>query len=139
MENIKKIFNNHFKNWDIQFPENDMNDRKNGFINKAGWLIQYCFGKENGIEYLDYYSSHRMTDDDHIRIYENGETKTLETFRISYLTDTPEPEPIKSQRLKEFGKEAFEKHNKEVAEILVNKGFNKFTINMTLNAGLADV
>jgi len=138
MEKIKLLFENYFEDWEIELPIDDMKERKSGFIKKGGWLIQYCFGKENDLEYMDYYSTHRMTSDDHVRIYENGEKKSLETFRSGYLTDTPEPEPIKSQKLKEFGKEAFEKYNKEVAEILINKGFNKFTINMTLNAGLVD-
>jgi hypothetical protein len=138
MDKIIEYFNKNFINWGIELPQNDIIERMNGFINKKGWLIQYCFGIEDGLEYLDYYSSHRMTSDEHIRIYENGKTKTLEYFWISYLTDCTDPEPIKSQKLKERGKEAFEKHNKEVAEILIKKGFNKFTINMTLNAGLVD-
>jgi len=138
MNNIKKSFSKYFENWSIEISQNDINERKNGYINKSGWLIQYCFGNENDIEYLDYYASHRMTNDRHIRIYENGEIKNLPTLRESYLVDTPEPEPIKSQKLKENGKEAFEKYNKEVSEMLINKGFNKFTINMTLNAGLVD-
>ena len=138
MEKIVNIFNNYFRRWNITLPENNIKERLSGFISESGWLIQYCFGKEDDKEYLDFYSSHRMTDDDHIRIYENGEKKDLPTFKIGYLVDCLDQEPIRSQRLIEHGKEAVEEHNKKVTDLLIQKGFNKFTINMTLNAGILD-
>jgi len=136
MEKIENIFNNCFKRWNITLPKDNIKKRLSGFISESGWLIQYCFGKEDNKEYLDFYSSHRMTGDDHIRIYENGEKKDLPTFKIGYLVDCPDPEPLRSLRLKEHGKEAVEEYNKKVADLLIQKGFNKFTINMTLNAGI---
>jgi hypothetical protein len=136
MDLIKNIFDNYFSNWNIKLSKETMEKRLNGFIKDSGWLIQYCFGIENDIEYLDFYATHRMTGDDHIRIYENGNTKNLPVFKIGYLVDCPDPEPIRSKKLKEEGKEAFEKYNKEIAEMLIKKGFNKFTINMSLNSGI---
>ena len=131
MDKIENIFEKTFSNWNIKFPENN----ENGYIANKGWLIQYCFGEENGRKYFDYYATHRMTGDDHNRIYEDGQTDELPVYWSSYLTDTPEPEPIRSERLKKYEKEAFEEHNKSVTEMLINKGFTKFTINMIINAG----
>ena len=135
---LNEYFKERYKRWDIIIPIEDIKNKSSGYISKSGWLIQYCFGVENEIEYFDFFSTHRMTGDNHVRIYENGETKSLPVFKIGYLVDCADPEPIKSQKLKEQGKEAVDKYNKEVAELLLNKGFNKFTINMTLNAGLIE-
>ena len=131
MDKIRDFFEKTFSNWNIKFP--DTND--NGFITESGWLIQYCFGEKNGEKYFDYYATHRMTDDDHIRIYEDGHTENLPTYWSSYLTDTPEPEQIRSERLKKYGKEAYEEHNKSVTDMLIKKGFTRLTINMAINAG----
>jgi len=129
---LKKQFDNQFIHWNIELPENDLQNRKSGFIKKSGWTIQYCFGKENDMEYLDYYATHRMTNDRHIRIYQNGEEKELPALLEGYLSDTPEPEPQKTELLKKYGKEAFQKHNSEVKKLLLEKGFDKFSINMIL-------
>ena len=132
MDKIRNIFEKTFSKWNIKIPENN----ENGYIANTGWLIQYCFGEENGRKYFDYYAINRMTGDDHHRIYEDGHTDDLPVYWSSYLTDTPEPEQIRSERLKKYGKEAYEEHNKSVTKMLINKGFTKFTINMIMNAGL---
>ncbi|MDR0812342.1 MAG: hypothetical protein LBN23_08770 [Paludibacter sp.] len=132
MELIKEIFEKTFSHWEIKFPIEDLENQTAGYIQKAGWLIQYCFGIENDMNYLDYYAENHMTDPKHHRIYANGETKDLEYLWIGYLIDSEDPEPLKSQRLKEFGKEAYEKHNREVNRILTEKGFNRITINRAL-------
>lgn len=56
------------------------------------------------MEYLDFYATHRMTDDRHHRIYENGEVEDLPAFRTFYLVDSEEPELIKTERLKKTWK-----------------------------------
>lgn len=63
MRLIADTFSKHFSHWDITLPEKDLKKRSNGYIQKAGWLIQYCFGEDDKGEYLDYYAAHRMTDD----------------------------------------------------------------------------
>jgi len=66
-------FNKHFAHWDIIIPKENMKTRHGGYIQYKGWLIQYCFGKDKtDKEYLDYYAAHRMTDDSHRRIYDDG-------------------------------------------------------------------
>ena len=120
MELIKKKFDEYFSNWKIELPNENLNERLNGYIQLSGWLIQYCFGTENGIEYLDFYASHRMTNDRHVRIYANGEIIHLPAFWGFYNVDS---------------KEAYDKNNMKVTKLLIEKGFDKFTINMQLQSG----
>jgi hypothetical protein len=130
METIKNIFEHIYKNWNIILPKGKIEKRENGFIQKDGWLIQFCFGIEDGKEYMDYYSSHRMAGDAHERIYENGERKDLSYFLIGYAIDKDDPEQTK------INEEKYYEHNRRTAKELINKGFNKFTINMALETGI---
>ena len=127
---IKNIFEYEFKNWNITLPKENFDKREQGYIQQSGWLIQYCFGIEDGKEYMDYYSSHRMTDDNHVRLYDTGEKKGLSTFKIGHQVDPNDPEKTKL-----YKKEYFE-YNRKVAQELIDKGFSRFTINMTLQTGM---
>ena len=130
IELIANIFAKHFAHWKIILPEEDIKNRLSGYIQYGGWLIQYCFGKdETGNEYLDYYASHRMTDDSHVRIYEDGRKESLPAlYTFLLLSD----DPIKAKQLKD----EYEEHNHQVVKMLNEKGFDKFTINMLLHAGM---
>lgn len=129
MKEIADTFAKHFSHWQITLPEKNLKKRCSGFIHDAGWLIQYCFGEDENGEYLDYYATHRMTDDSHVRIYEDGEIEDLPTLEgLLLLSDDPE----EANKIRED----HDRHNREVVAILVNKGFDKFTINMYLNARL---
>lgn len=129
MKVIADIFANRFAHWDIILPEEDINSKRSGYIQKAGWLIQYCFGEDKTGEYLDYYAAHRMTDDSHIRIYANGQKESLPALCNWHLT-SEDPEEAKRWE------DEFYKRNQEIAEMLNKKGFTKFTINMFLSVGL---
>lgn len=77
MKLIADIFNKRFSHWKITLPEEDLNTKHSGRIKHAGWIIQYCFGKDKNGEYMDYYATHRMAPDLHVRIYVDGRKKTL--------------------------------------------------------------
>lgn len=122
-------FAKHFANWKINLPEEDLKNRNNGYIQNAGWLIQYCFGKDENGEYLDYYAAHRMTGDSHVRIHVDGKEESLPSLSSMYpISD----DPIEAKKLKD----EHDEHNRKVVEMLNEKGFNKFTINMFLSAGM---
>jgi len=126
MELIKNLFDKYFSHWNIDLPNKIVNERLNVYVNQEGWLIQYCFGVENGLEYMDFYAYHNMTNDSHIRIYENGETKDLPAYWSGYqLTNDGS------------GKRIYDEHNAEVTRLLIEKGFDQFTINMAISAGMA--
>lgn len=60
-------------------PPEHVRERKRGKIVEAGWAIWYLFGEDERGEYLDYYASHRMTNDRHLRIREDGAEEYLPT------------------------------------------------------------
>lgn len=129
MELIKDTFDSHFAHWEITLSEEDVVNRHSGYIQKAGWLIQYCFGKDEQGAYLDYYAAHRMTNDRHVRIYESGQAVDLPALLSMRLVSE---DPVEDKRLED----EYSRHNQQVAKMLVEKGFDKFTVNMYLHAGL---
>ncbi len=116
MKEIEDRFNAYFSKWDIRLSPEDVANRSQGKINKAGWAIWYQFGADEKGEYLDYYAAHRMTDDSHVRIYYNGEEEYLpaiESFRIC-SQDPEEDKRLEAEYLAE---------NRRVAQLLNEKGF----------------
>jgi hypothetical protein len=114
-----KFYNFSFFN--IKIPENSIDKRKSGCFEKDGWLIQFCFGKRDGKEYMDLYGSHRMTNDRHLRIYEDGSSEDLPAFPdLGYPYDPNDPGDKKKKE------EAFKKDINEIKELLNEKGFYPF-------------
>jgi len=129
-EKISRVFASAFSRWKLRIPRENLEREKAGFIQKEGWLVQYCFGRDENGGYLDYYAAHRMTSDDHIRIREDGSVENLPTMREFCIVPEGGDDGAAEKR--------FYDANRKVAEMLVAKGFDKFTINMALVAGLVD-
>ncbi|HEV2707291.1 MAG TPA: hypothetical protein VGV59_15325 [Pyrinomonadaceae bacterium] len=91
-DRIKQAFNEEFKSWNIVLPEDDLKERRRGSITKAGWSINYRFGREGGLEYLEYFATHRMTNDTLNRIYENGSREVVGYVQEFYAADDPQAE-----------------------------------------------
>lgn len=116
MRRIEAQFNESFRYWRIQLPREAVEHRRRGTIVEAGWTIWYLFGSDDSGEYLDYYSSHRMTNDSHVRIYADGRVEGLESlWEMRRSSDDPDEE----ERLKI----EFWEHNERVARLLEEKGF----------------
>jgi hypothetical protein len=116
MEKILSTFKETFSHWEIQLPAGSVANRSSGKIMKAGWCIWYLFGSDENGDYLDYYASHRMTDDRHVRIHIDGTCESLpaiETFRLC------SEDPLEDKRLDD----EFTSNNKKVSEMLQAKGF----------------
>jgi hypothetical protein len=113
---IKLDFARGFGLWHIALPEPDVVARRRGKICKGGWAIWYLFGEDEKGEYLDFYSAHRMTNDSHVRLYENGDPVSLpelKSFRIG--SHDPEVDArLKAEHLAE---------NRRVQALLQAKGF----------------
>ena len=77
MRRVKEIFDQRFQNWNIELPAEALEARRRGKICIRGWAIWYLFDEDDQGGYLDYYSSHRMTDDSHVRIYADGTIASL--------------------------------------------------------------
>ena len=116
MENAVSRFNTQFERWKICLPPEDVAQRKRGRIVKAGWAIWYMFGSDEQGEYLDFYASHRMTNDQHVRIYADGQGQLLPTISSMHGCSS---DPKENARLEaEYFAE-----NQRVAELLKVKGF----------------
>lgn len=129
---IVEIFNESFQRWEIRLPDDALISRQVGRIVKGGWAIWYLSGADATGEYLDYYASHRMTDDRHIRIRTDGTREQLETIRGMFvIPKDASPEEIErlrqehrarnraiDQRLKEKG---FTLSGQEPGSVLINR------------------
>jgi hypothetical protein len=114
---IQSKFKAHFSSkWGIALPASALLNKEHGIIRRCGWIIEYLFDKNSKGYYLDFYSSHRMTDDCHYRIYENGQTERLEIPLTTYpLSD----DPIEAQK----SKKEYADYNQHVYKLLKEKGF----------------
>ncbi len=116
MRRIEEHFSQAFQVWRIQLPREAVEHRRRGKIVEAGWTIWFLFGSDESGQYLDYYSSHRMTNDSHVRVYEDGRVELLESlWELRPTSDDPE----ENARLED----EFWGHNERVAQLLEAKGF----------------
>lgn len=116
MRRIEEHFRQRFQVWRIELPREAVDSRQRGKILEAGWTIWYQFGSDEDGEYLDYYSSHRMTNDSHVRIHEDGRVESLES--LWELRPTSK-DPDENARLEN----EFWEHNERVSSLLEAKGF----------------
>ena len=117
LEKIARLFAEYFANWSIELPEEAIATRNRGKIRKAGWIVQYLFGREADREYLDFYASHRMTNDRHVRMWEDGQVESLESYQEMLVYKSEKPGD------KERAEREYREHNQRVGEILKRKGF----------------
>ena len=116
MRRIEEQFKQAFSYWRLQLPREAVEHRQPGTIVEAGWTIWFLFGSDESGEYLDYYASHRMTSDSHVRIYEDGRVVGLKSlWEMRKSSD----DPVENARLED----EFWAHNERVAQLLEAKGF----------------
>ena len=116
MDRIVSEFNRAFAHWDICLPPEAIASRQSGRIVESGWTVWYTFGSDEGAEYLDYYASHRMTNDRHTRLYADGRVEGLAAISEMYLTSEDPSEAAQA-------KADFHARNREVRCMLDAKGF----------------
>lgn len=116
MQEIERQFNDTYAPWNIRLPLRHIEQRRGGKIVASGWVIWYLFGSDEKGEYLDYYASHRMTSDQHVRIYASGERVTLPVISEFYVT-SQDPEEKSRLEAEYFA------NNRQVARMLEAKGF----------------
>ena len=118
MNEIDSVFAQNFKHWDIRLPAEAVAARAGGKIHHAGWTIEYLFGSEEDGEDLDYYATHRMTDDRHVRIHSEGRSEALETPQDFYALPSDADEATRKE-----AEEDFYAHNRAVYARLRERGF----------------
>lgn len=129
MKEIKDFFDDYFHAWGIVLPQDEL-DRHDpemvAQICKAGWTIRYRFRTQGGKWFMDFYASHRMTNDRHQRVWEDGTTEGL-PVPDDFLLLSGDPEEDEKRT------EEHRRQNQEVATLLAEKGF-VFTGNDSLAA-----
>jgi len=118
MSEIAKIFSDTFRHWQIVLPNDAVETRQRGEIHTAGWTIQYLFGQDEKGGYLDYYATHRMTNERHVRIYDNGVVVTLEA-PLEFMVFPPNCTQEEAERIRREYTEA----NRQIYAALAQKGF----------------
>ena len=88
---IEERFAGYFENWGIRLPEGAVQLGEPGLIQHGGWTIRYVLGDDEGGSYLEFYATHRMTDDGRVRLYSSGETRELEALQTMYAYDSKIP------------------------------------------------
>ena len=92
MNLIKQRFDDKFRPWQIELPSDDQAADLRGAIQSNGWIIRYHAGYEGGRGYLEYFASHRMTNDTLNRIYEDGEEVVVGFCQELFLAGDPDAE-----------------------------------------------
>lgn len=122
-ERVAQAFRARFANWGLEIPAANLKARRPGFIQSQGWLIQYTFGRNARGEYMDYYASNRWTDDTHVRLYASGREQHLAALGGSEVCALDELEAARARALR---------RDRQVARMLIKKGFDKFTLPMMI-------
>ncbi len=116
IDDVVRNFEKGFSNWDITLPPELVEAREAGLIVSGGWTIFYKFGFEGEREYMDYYASHRMTNDSHVRLYADGTSRGLPSYRGEWILG-------ETERDSELLEKEFYSYNQAVGELLAEKGF----------------
>ena len=117
MIDILNVFHRRFEKWGINLPGDAVNQRSPAFFAINGWHIWYLFGADELGFFLDYYSSHRMCGDDHVRVREDGSQEDLPAY--SYMRPSSS-NPVEDKRLED----EFFRENQRVGILLKEKGFS---------------
>lgn len=97
---IEQYFRERFQHWQITLPSRDVASRAAGHIFELGWHIGYRWGSEHGDDFLEVLAQHRMTDDDHFRVFASGRVEDLPapSSSYSYGPDATEAEKLEAER-----------------------------------------
>lgn len=112
---ISQEFANYFSDDKIELPPGAEAAEARGTIHKAGWTINYRFGHDQE-RYLEFYATHRMTNDRRHRIYGSGRIEDLDAIREGYMYDPKVPGS------EEEAKRSYLDHNQRMASELRSLG-----------------
>jgi hypothetical protein len=101
-EAIEQYFRNYFRHWQIALPSRDVAARSAGHIFEHGWHIGYVWGSDQGEEYLEVLAQHRMTNDEHFRVFASGRVEDLPAPAESYMYGPNATEADKRKAEREY-------------------------------------
>jgi hypothetical protein len=116
-DRIAETFNRHFADFDIRIEADDVVFGRRGEIRAQGWRITFRIDTDDaGAPSLEFYATHRMTSDRHMRIWGDGHEDELDAIYESYGYDSKVP------GAEEAAREEYLRHNRMVTEQLVEAG-----------------
>lgn len=89
-EILRAAFAQNFEHWKITLPPEPLREGLRGMIQSRGWTIRYRVALVDGALCLEYFASHRMTNDRLERIRADGQTELLGYF--SQISRVGEPD-----------------------------------------------
>lgn len=107
---IKEAFDGQFEQWQIALPLDDLLNRRAGRIVQQGWTINYRFGEEAGRAFLEYFASHRLTNDTLNQIWDDGTFELIGYCQEFYLADDA------------LAERAYREHNRQFYRLVEEKG-----------------
>jgi len=117
LDAIATVFNNQFAGWDIELTPDAILLGKRGTIGNRGWRIHYLVDSDEvGEIFLEYYATHRMTNDRHVRIHTSGRAESLPAIQEMYMYKPEIPGD------EERAEADYREHNKRIAEELKDEG-----------------
>ena len=87
MQLIKSAFDQRFKRWGLTLSEEIVDQHQSGTIQQGGWTINFHFVMTEGQGYLEYFASHRMTNDTLNRIYADGRYELVDACQEFHLVN----------------------------------------------------
>ena len=130
-EHIAEVFNSTFARFDMQIGASDVAIGAHREIRGGGWRILYrVLAEDDGAPSLEFYATHRMTDDRHARIRARGHLEELDAIHTIFGFDPKVP------GAEEAAREAYVRHNGKVADELRAAGlYPEGDINAYLRTG----
>lgn len=98
LEKIQEVFINNFCHLHLQIPDDDLINRAKGSMAFGSGKLFYIFGEEEGREYFEYYSHHRIGGNGHGKIYEDGESLSLPTLETGFAYNSKIPGDAERKR-----------------------------------------
>jgi hypothetical protein len=102
MPKIKEAFDRQFERWQIQLSPDNIETRRSGSIQQQGWLINYRFGREANRDFLEYFASHRLTNDTLNRIWDDGTAELIGYCQEFFLANNQEAEQAYTEHNRRF-------------------------------------
>jgi hypothetical protein len=111
---IAEVFNRYFENFGIRIQPEHVRLGVRREIRQQGWRIRFRVDPDDdaGFPSLEFYATHRMTDDRHVRIRADGRVEELDAIRELFAYRADEPGS------REAAEAEYLRHNRKVAEEL---------------------
>jgi hypothetical protein len=131
---VAEVFNACFANFDIRIEPKDVTVGTHRRIGHQGWRITYRIDPDDaGFPSLEFYATHWMTDDRHVRIWADGALERLDAIREFFGYDSTVPGS------KETAEDTYLRHNRAIARQLRARGLYPYDdINAYLRTGGAE-